>query len=351
MKKVKNWKILSVLFLGFVATMFMVGCSCSPKKVNPTQISANVTEKIMFVGDTLDIKYNISPVNSSNCKVDVTVSKPDVVSLSATSFDAAEGTLTVTALLVDPEGVNITFTINGTNLQTSTLVKVYPDPVKLNTVSGVDFSGDSNQISFKNVANTKNYVVNIDGIDYSVTDPSDLSSEHFVTFPIFNDQVQLALNEGHIVKVKAVGDGISYSDGEYSTEFKFIKYAPVENITANNGVVSWDAHSLANRYAIKVNGQSQVGFMLTNSYTINADEAKEYSIEIAACNTELYDLQGFKIYNSTYSAPYVVTKLGTPVLSLNNEKMVDGKIGNSVITFPQVSGATGYKIKVSPMVG
>ena len=106
----------------------------------------------MFVGDTLDIKYNISPVNSSNCKVNVTVNKPDVVSLSATSFDAAEGTLTVTALVLDKEGVNITFTINGTNLQTSTLVKVYPDPVKLNTVSGVDFSGDSNQISFKNVA-------------------------------------------------------------------------------------------------------------------------------------------------------------------------------------------------------
>ena len=347
----KKWKTLSILFLGALATMIMVGCSCSTKKVNPTKIDVNVAEQILFVGNSANISYSITPSNSSNVNVSVSVNKPDVLTLNATSFNAAQGDLTVTANSIYEEGVVVTFSIVGTNLKASTVVKVLPDPIKLNTVTNVEFSNTDKKIRFKSVGNTNSYVVNIDGAEFNVTDPSTSSAEHYVDFQIFNDQVPLDLNAKHIVKVKAVGDGVRFADGDYSNEYKFIKYAPVTGIVASNGVVSWDTHQLAKYYSVQVNGVPEEILLSTNSYQIKSNEAKDYDIQVSAVSTTLQDEEGYYLFASDYTESYKVTKLSTPTLTLNNNKIVDGKVVNSVITFPVISGATAYNVKVTPALG
>lgn len=342
----KKWKTLSVFILGALASIFFVGCSCSEKDVNPTKISVNIAESYTFVGETTSVTYNIEPVDSTNTKVEVSVNKPDVVELSQTSFNAASGKLTLTGKTVDTEGVSVTFSISGTNLKTSTLVKVMPDPVKLNTISGVAYSEAQNAIVFRSVPHTTNYVVNINGTEYPVTDPSTSSLEHFVSLPIGTSDVPLVTNIENVVKVKALGDVMNFTDGDYSLEYKFLKYAPVTNVTAVNGVVSWDAHDKAPLYLIKVNGVQQVAYASTNSFTIPNPQAGEYTIEVAAAsNASVNDCFMFK---SEYSEPYTITKLATPVLSLQNDNKVDEVITNSFITFPEILGASGYKVTISP---
>lgn len=351
MGKFKKLRTLSLLIVGVLSSVLFLGCSCS-KKIKPTGITIDKTEAILYVGDTVDVKYTIEPPDSSTTKVEVVVSDPSTVSVNQTSFEAIEGTVTITAALVNVSGVTVTFKISGTDLQASMIVKVKPDPVKLSNVSGVAFNPGSKSIIFKNAPNTQKYLVNIDGTDYPCTDPSTSTTEHFVQFPIFNDDVELALNEVHTVKVKPLGDNEAYSDGDYCEEYKFLKYAPVTNVTANNGVVSWDVHQLATKYSIKVNGTELVVMPQTNSYTLNESEAGEYKVQVAAVSPSTEDENGVKLFASDYCDEYKITKLATCILSLDNERVdEEGVLGNSVVTFPQVLGATSYKVKVTPQVG
>ena len=343
----KKWKSLSVLIFGALASIFFVGCSCSNKEISPTKISVDVAETFTFVDESRVVKYTIEPPDSSNTKVDVSVNKPDVVTVSQDSFDSVTGSLTITGKSVDTEGVLVTFTISGTGLKTSTLVKVMPDPVKLNQASSLYYSNGSNAIMFKNVPNTTNYLVNIDGTDYPITDTSNNTAEHYISVPVFNDEHPLTYDETHTVKVKALGDAVSFLDGDYTEDYKFLKYSPIQNLTADNGVLSWDEHSTAPRYRVKVNGAGQGTYCSTNSFTVNATEAGVYEVEIAAAhNSEVVD--GCHIFQSDFSDKYSVTKLATPELALNNQNKVNNVITNSYVTFPEVLGASGYKVTVSP---
>lgn len=347
----KNWKSLSVLILGVLATMVMVGCSCSNKKVNPTKIEVNVAEKVLFVGDSVDVEYNITPVNSSNCKVSVTANKSNIVSFNSSSFDAAKGTVKITANAIDQEGVTVTYSINGTNLKTTTLIKVMPDPIELNSPTAIQFSAAENAISFKNVANTNKYLIEINGVGHEITDPSTSAGEHFISFPVFNENVPLNLNEAHTVRVKAIGDGVNFVDGVFSADYKFLKYAPVTGLTANNGVLTWDSHAIAKQYSLKINNVEHSSLLQTNSYNFSPTEAGEYLIQISAVSDELEDDQGNRVFASEYCEEYKVTKLATPVVSLNNNKQTDGVIGNSVVTWQSVLGASAYKVKITPALG
>lgn len=351
MGKFKKLRTLSLLIVGVLSSVLFLGCSCS-KKIKPTGITIDKTEAVLYVGDTVDVKYTIAPPDSTSTKVDVVVSDPTTVSVSQTSFEAIEGTLTITASLVNVSGVTVTFKIDGTDLQASLIVKVKPDPVKLSSVSGIAYNPASKSIIFKNAPNTQKYLVNIDGTDYSCTDPSTSTTEHFIQFPIFNDNVELALNEVHTVKVKPLGDGEAYSDGDYSEEYKFLKYAQVTNITANNGVVTWDAHNLATKYSIKVNGNELVVMPQTNSYVLNETEPGEYNVQVAAVSPSTEDENGVKLFASDYSENYKITKLANCVLTLDNERVdEEGVLGESVVTFPAILGATSYKVKVTPQIG
>ena len=348
----KKVKTLAILIIGVLSSVFFVGCSCSKKEIKPTGITVDVTEHSMYVGDTIDINYSILPVDTTKHTVNVTVSKLDVVSFNTTTFDGITGKLTVTAANVDKEGVVVTFTIAGTNLKATTNIKVLPDPIKLGTPLIVGYSNARDAISFKNVVGTKKYLINIDGTEYEYEDPTDTATEHYVTFDLFNADVPLTYNEQHIFKVKAVGDGIDYVDGEYSEEYKFLKYSPITNLQFNNGEFTWDAHELAPLYAIKINGVEQTVMASTNSYILNPKDAGEYKVEIAATTNKLYDNDDnmCRLISSNFSEEYVVYKLGTPTLALNNLNEANNTITNTIIEFPAISGATGYKVTISPAV-
>lgn len=351
MEKSKKFKTLSVLILGVLCCVLSFGCSCS-KKIKPTGITLDKTEVSLLVGQTVDVKYTIAPADSSNCKVDVVTSDPNTVTLNQTSFDAVEGTVTITAAIVNVSGVTITFKIADTDLSASIVVKVKPDPVKLAITSSLNFNSATNSIIFKNVPGTQKYVVDIDGVAHDVTDPSTSTTEHYIQLPVFNNDIPLELNQVHTIKVQAKGDNDAYSDGDYTTEYKFLKYAPVTGLVANNGVVTWDAHAVATEYSVKINDVVQTAVTTTNSFTLPATEAGEYLVQVAAVSNSLEDANGVKIFGSDFTESYKITKLANCVLTLDNEAIDENEVLTySKVTFPEVLGATKYLVKITPQVG
>lgn len=340
--------------MGLVSTFIFVGCSCScscsSKKIKPTGINVDVTEKVLFVGDSFDVNYNITPVDSSNTKVNVSVNTQGVVSLSATSFDSATGKVTITANGLNQNGVAVTFNIEGTSLSATTTVKVMPDPQQLGAPSEVYYSNVENAIKFKNVANANKYVVDIDGVEYVVNDPSTSTDERYLTLNIFNSAVPVTYNQKHIVKVKAIGDGINYSNSNYSGEYKFIKYGQVSNLASNNGVITWDAHAISQTYSVKVNNQVVEPSLNTNSYTLAPATSGEYEVQVAAVGSAEVDQEGYAIFNSAFSNVISIKQLESSTLRLNNENIVDQKIGNGVLVITPAAHATGYRVKVSPAI-
>lgn len=350
MGRFKKLKTLSILIIGILSSVLFLGCSCS-KKINPKTIAVDKTDVVLYVGNSVDVKYVITPADSTNTKVSIVVSDPTCISLSQSSFDAIEGTVTITATVVNVSGVTVTFKVDGTNVQTSMVVKIKAEPTKLSTVAGLAFNASSKSILFKNSPGTQSYLINIDGTEYECADPSTSNTEHFVYFSVFNDNANIALNEVHTVKVKPVGDGEVYSDGDYSEEYKFMKYAPVTGVTANNGIVTWDEHQFATMYSIKVNGVEKSVMAQTNSYNLGNVDIGDYYVEISAVSTSLEDENGVKLFASDFTNTYKITKLTNCVLTLDNENLNEFEvIGNSVVTFQAVPGATKYKVKITPQI-
>ena len=348
----KKHKSLLTLLIGLIATAVLTGCGCS-KDINPTKIEVDKTSATMFVGNTLDLSYAISPVDATKTDVTVSVNKPGVVSLSTTALNGIEGTVTVTANAIDTSGVVVTFSVKGTTLSASTEIKVNPDPEKLPTpaLMNISFLNTSNKIRFKAIPKATSYEVDIDGTVYSVPDPEPESpiSNRYVEFRVFNEQVNLAYDQGHIVKVRAIGDGAIYGNSDFSEEYKFIKLSQVTDITSNNGVLTWKNNELADRYQIEINGVIEGTYPITNSYRPALNKAGSYEVRIKASHDITNkNEEGYYVFEGAYSEKFIISKLGAPALILNNDVKVNNVTGFSKVTWNKIDGATSYNITISP---
>ena len=222
----KKHKSLLTLIIGIISTAILAGCGCS-NNVNPTKIAVDCESTSVIVGNTVDINYSISPVNATKTQVSVSVNKPDVVSVSETTLNGINGKVTVTALKEDAEGALITFSIDGTNLMTSTQVVVKPVPQQLdapnNMYTSFITSSEGNKIRFRAVPNAVSYQIDLNGAVYDVADPNPNSPllDRYVEFDLTAAEVDIVPDQGNIVKIKAVADGVNYVDGNFGDHYKW----------------------------------------------------------------------------------------------------------------------------------
>lgn len=362
----KRIKTLAILIIGILSSVLFVGCSCSKKDIKPVSITVDVTEKTLYVGDSVDINYSILPVDTTNTKVNVTMSSNNVVTdttgketkvlaCNTTTFDGATGTLTVTAANISSQGdVTVTLTVAGTSLQANTVIKVIPDPIQLGAPridSNTFYDKSANIIQFPYVAHATKYIVDIDGVEYEVVDTNNTNAEHDVRLEVFTENIPLAYDVKHMVKVKSIGDGTIYTDSGFSDVCSFIKYSKVTNVTANNGLVTWDAHPIAKLYHIKIDGIRQTVMPSTNSYQFNPTDTVTHTIQVCAAFNSDKDENNNLIIASDYTDEYSICKLAQPQLSLFNQNNVNNEVTESLVKFEAVEGAASYKVSVSPSIG
>ncbi len=350
----KKHKSLLTLIIGIISTAILAGCGCS-NNVNPTKIVVDCESTSVIVGNTVDINYSISPVNATKTQVSVSVNKPDVVSVSETTLNGINGKVTVTALKEDAEGALITFSIDGTNLMTSTQVVVKPVPQQLdapnNMYTSFITSSEGNKIRFRAVPNAVSYQLDLNGAVYDVADPNPNSPklDRDVFFDLTAAEVDIVPDQGNIVKIKAVADGVNYVDGNFGEEYKFIKLSPVTGLTLSGGKLTWDNNVNADRYELEINGTQKREYTTTNSYDLKITTDGAYTIRVKAShNITETNADGYYVFAGEYSEPFVVYKLGRPNVQLVNNYAVGGVIGYSQIKWPKIAGATSYAVSVSP---
>ncbi len=171
------------------------------------------------------------------------------------------------------------------------------------------------------MGNSASYEVSINGQKQTVQGSSLIYDSH---------------NQDFKVEVKSLGDHSSSFDSKVIEE-SFHYLQPVNSISLEDGVLTWEAIDNAVGYEIKING------------VIQKDKLKETSFDKLASGTSLEVT--IRPYNDTgnYFSSWSITKnvyiLETPTVSWNADLELDGAANNNFI-WNAVNGAVGYLVEI-----
>ncbi|MBO4534334.1 MAG: Ig-like domain-containing protein, partial [Clostridia bacterium] len=156
---------------------------------------------------------------------------------------------------------------------------------------------------------------------------------------VFAYEFDFFLMEGETVRVKALGDGVTYSDSDWSTAVTFssqgsepTKLATPQVTVSEQGVASWAAIANASGYKFKLNGGAEES---TNALSVTLTSGQSIVVKAVGDGTSFSDSDWSA--SVTYTAGQSDTKLATPVVTIN----ADG-----VASWAAVAHSWGYKYKV-----
>lgn len=154
------------------------------------------------------------------------------------------------------------------------LGEVNPTALSAPTVTSVD----NGLVRWTSISNADAYIVSVNQIETRTTE---------LSFPL-----SAVLNEAGTahIKVKAKGNGILYSDSEWSALYTY-EYTPESAGTSsalaaptvlgcNNNVVSWTSVANASGYIVKVNGVEE--FVYNSRYDVLLEESGSFTFQVMA---------------------------------------------------------------------
>lgn len=199
------------------------------------------------------------------------------------------------------------------------------EPIKLNAPV---VSLNDNIASWTSVDNATSYEVWID------------SNTNTISITI----TQQTLTDGQSFKVRAVGDGTSYSTSDWSNTVTYTEPVtpppaqPVELtipvVSVNeSGIASWNAVANASGYKYKINNGTEQS---TTSTSIQLTDGDSIVVKAVGDGVEYAD-SNYSV-SQTYTAPAEPTELSAPVVSINS---------TGLATWNAVANASGYKYKIN----
>ena len=235
------------------------------------------------------------------------------ISTTETSVQLANGD----RIVVKAVGDGANFTDSDYSEEKTYTAKVEPQKLNAPTVT----INDSGLAGWNTIANATGYVYKINGGEEKTTTATSL---------------QLA--DGDKIVVKAVGNGETFLDSDFSEEKTYTaKVDPVKLATpsvtiSNSGLASWNAIANVTYYIYKINGGEEKTTTDTSVQLADGDK-----IVVKAVG------DGANFTDSDYSEEktYVVKgdpqKLGTPIASISDDGLV---------TWTSVANATAYVYKI-----
>lgn len=201
---------------------------------------------------------------------------------------------------------------------------------KLKAPSSLRVSSD-NVLTWSVVKGAIAYLPNINGVDCEI-----VTSNRFFLSDVAND--------GHLViKVKAIGDGTTCFDSDWSDELEYDMIVALETpIPVVSGkTVKWDAIDGANKYEYIINGS----LVRTDATTIDLSSypSDKYTISVRALP---YDNKQNTV--SAWSSEVmlsIVDRLSTPVLTVVQPSLKTPEVVASVSWEP-VELASGYEVYI-----
>ena len=188
----------------------------------------------------------------------------------------------------------------------------------------------TNNATWRAVDMCEGYIVTL---DKSTTLPE--QTNNYINFNDTDTQVFPAKN--YVLQVKAVGNGTTILDSEYSSEMNFKKLGQVETeyVTLSGSSITWQSVGDAIVYNVFINDSTSP--MAVSGTTLDMSssscEAGNYSITIQAISTASNAVNGEK------SQPITFTKLPAPS---------NFRIDNGILTYSMPDGTSylGYNVKV-----
>ena len=202
---------------------------------------------------------------------------------------------------------------------------------KLQAPSSLRVSSD-NVLTWSVVKGAVAYLPNINDVDYETV----TSNQFFLSD---------AADAGHLViKVKAIGDGTTCLDSDWSEELEYDMiiplHAPVPVVSGKT--VSWEAVDGANKYEYTINGS----LVRTDATTIDLSgfPSDKYSITVRALPAD--SKQNTVSAWSSEVMLAIVDRLSTPVLTVVQPSLKTPDAGASV-TWEPVEFASGYDVYIN----
>lgn len=208
-------------------------------------------------------------------------------------------------------------------------------PVKLSTPTNLAISNGI--LTWNSVSNTTSYKIYISGLENNI---------EVTTVGVSYNFNQLESGD-YKIKLKALGNSISYINSNWSAELIISKLSEITNLRVENGVITWDkVSSSANnnlKLAIRKNGESKY-----TEISINASETTyvlDESYVAGDYNVYMYNNGGTNAISSANTNMITVTKLDAP----SNLRIESDSQDESVqyIAFDSVSNAGGYILKIN----
>ncbi|MFQ6752262.1 MAG: hypothetical protein ACLRFL_01685 [Clostridia bacterium] len=320
--KIKNWHIFILVAL---LSMFLFGCD---NDVPVNSISFNLGEEsqiVMLVDQELDMNQfvDIRPAYATNKNYSITSSDASVLSVNGSVITAHK------------EGECVIRLVSKENSKKEDImtIRVKESIEVLDTPRNLQFDTTLQAFTFEMVDNASNYIININGEDYSVGNSN--------IFPI-SKYVGNSLDCVMTAKVKAEASRFSfaYQSSPYTEiPYQYYQTAPVTNMSIVGGKLSFDSNTTASN--IFINGE------LYEQITINEFSLKELDEKYAGQNVligvqavvdqEIIDSleDGVKDYNS------LKIEKNVQVLDIVRPTMV-----SSTVSWNNVIHSAGYKVYI-----
>ena len=315
----KKKSFLSVLGLCFILPCFFLLSACTKtpptepeEPAEPIKLNASVAtlndDVVSWTAVSNASSYEISVNNSTN-----------TIAITITQYTLTDGqTFKVRAV---GDGTNYS-TSDWSNLVTYT-EPVTPPPAQPITLSIPVVSIDEDGLA------TWNAVANASGYKYKINNGTEQST----------NSTSIQLTDGDSIVVKAIGDGVDYSDSNYSQSVTYTAPAePVELtipvVSVNeSGIASWNAVTNASGYKYKINNGTEQSTTTTSVQLTDGD-----SIVVKAVGDGVEYADSNYSISQTYTAPAEPTELSAPVVSVNS---------TGLASWNTVANASGYKYKIN----
>ena len=379
MRKIRNITLGLVVFL---STILFSACSCGEKPDNtvyPTSITLSCTNTDNYTSEVKDgvlhinvyknvvftIDYVIEPDNVSNSQVDISINdegkqkvRPFNGSLSTSGVENS-----VEFRASDKGEATITFSVHNVKdspVTSSCIVTVSDQKNQIEELSiprNLSYSVDSHTLTWDKVETTVNedgeetsiikdgVALGLDGYEVKVVDEEGNETIEIVKT---NSYSNFDLGKTYTVSVKALGNKFNARDSEdYSIEYSFYQLEAVNDLSVEEGVVTWSPIALATSYKVcygtlnkgEPDATPCTEQVVDPTYTLGSGAyLDEYDIYVVAYPKDLID--DTKDYFEVAGVKYFKSPKSTTTLSVVQIKDLEWHLNNATTGNVEIGDST-----------
>lgn len=348
----KKFKYFFTIALCLIMGCFLVACDGNKNKTDSKYVYMQTLtlcdENGEISGNEINIRENGSveltvsygPSNATNVNVEWLLTDSTYVSLVVDTNNQYKATVTVNNNLTGPDTTYLQVkSLDGNARSKSYKICSYKESIQLSSPQNFYYNVESETLIWDDVSVASGYEldVGVEGHNEQVFCPTN----QYKISPYYGKVIS--------VKVRCLGDGVIYTDSEFSDSlFNFIQLPEPENLRYEDGAIKFDKVENAGKYIIRLydsTNQISYRYEINDSdyyedigYVVDKLDQPAVTFNITV-ESVAYDLENVTEYSSKVTNQITVGKFATPLKSNDDFKFTYNK---NIISWKKVNNASGY---------